>query len=47
MVATGVTPRVYELIRQSSWLKAVVLAVNVAVVWYLAVNLRRTRSRAS
>jgi uncharacterized membrane protein (DUF2068 family) len=48
VVATGVMIplEVYEVIRQPSWLKAVVLLVNVAVVWYLVVNLRRTRRRA-
>jgi uncharacterized membrane protein (DUF2068 family) len=48
VVATGVMIplEVYELIRHSSWLKAAVLVVNVAVVWYLVVNLRRTRNQA-
>ena len=49
VVATGVMIplEVYEMIHQASWLKAIVLAANAAVIWYLAVNLRRTRSRAS
>jgi uncharacterized membrane protein (DUF2068 family) len=46
-VTTGafIPLEVYELIHRASWPKAVVLVVNVGIVWYLIVNLRRTRKQ--
>jgi len=32
---------VFELTRRVSWLKLVVIAMNVAVVWYLVTRLRK------
>lgn len=37
---------VYEMIHRASWLKAGVIVLNVAIVWYLVHRLRRDRREA-
>jgi len=44
VVTTSIVPiEVYELVKHTSWVKACVLAANVAVVGYLVWRLRRQR----
>jgi uncharacterized membrane protein (DUF2068 family) len=48
VIATGVMIplEIHELINHASWPRAVVFVANAMVVWYLAINLRRTRNDA-
>ena len=45
IATTALIPlEVFELTRRVSWLKLVVIAMNVAVVWYLVARLRNERT---
>ena len=43
LISTGlfIPLEVYEIYRHFTWLKVAVTVVNVLIVWYLAVRLRR------
>jgi uncharacterized membrane protein (DUF2068 family) len=44
IVTASFTPlEIYELVRRATWARGTVLLLNIAVVVYLAIDLRRTR----
>jgi uncharacterized membrane protein (DUF2068 family) len=41
LTASFIPLEIYELVEKASWIKALVIAVNVAIVVYLVLRLRR------